>query len=165
MAEVDARKATAPYNRQTKGRKDKDGGPAVIKMETFVTRVQNLIDLKIAAVQAVKAYQEASSAVAEASGLNAASVNKYVRARINNNFREERDRVSQLAFVFESLNELGEYTGPKEPDLLTNEPEQNPVQRAANDDPSDPDDDDEAGHPGNIAPSPAARAGGRSRGR
>lgn len=164
MAEVDARRAGAPYSRQAKGRKDKDGGPAVIKLETFATRVQNLIDLKIAAVQAVKAYQEASTAVAEASGLNAGTVNRYVRARMGNNFREERDRASQMAFVFESLGELGEYTPPKTQEPLTNEPEQNPVQRAANDEPNGGDPDDDEQHPGNPAPSPA-RASGRSRGR
>lgn len=165
MAEVDARKAGAPYSRQTKGRKDKDGGPAVIKMETFATRVQNLMDLKIAATQATKAYQEAASAVAEASGLNAGTVNRYVRARIGKNFREERDRASQMAFVFESLGELGEYTPPKEEKPLTNEPEQNPVQRAANDDnsPPAPDDDEDDAHPGNHAASPARAGRGRGR--
>lgn len=153
MAEVDARKAGRPYKRETAGRKDKDGGPAVIKLETLATRIQDLMDLKIASTQAVKAYQDAAAAVAEASGLNTGTVNRYVRARIGNNFREERNRASQMAFVFESLGELGEYTPPKEEKPLDNTPVTNPVEaRAAN----DPDDDDE--HPANPARSPSSRA-------
>lgn len=167
MAEVDARKAGAPYSRQTKGRKDKSGGPAVIKLETLSVRAQNLIDLRIAMQQSAKAYQDATAAVAEVTGLNTATVNRYIRARCGSNFRDERDRASQMAFVFEQLGELGEYKAPKEADLLNNEPEKNPVEkRAANDEPTDADpDDDESSHPGNPAPSPAARAGGRGRGR
>jgi len=129
MPEVDASRAGAPYKRQTRGRKDKESGPAVIKLETLSVRAQNLMDLRIKSQQANKAYQEAVTAVAEASGLNASTVQRYIRARCGSSFREERDRASQMAFVFENLGELGEYKGPKEPDLLDNERVDNPVEK------------------------------------
>lgn len=130
MAEVDSTVAGQPYKRQTKGRKEKNGGASVIKLETLHVRAQNLMDLRIAAALANKEYNDAVTAVAEASGLNAATVSRYIRARCGTNFIEERDRASQMALVFEELGELTEYV-PKnqEPDLLTNTPEPNPVEK------------------------------------
>lgn len=109
MAQADSRKAKKPYKqrqRKAEGRKSRDGSESVIKLETLRTRAQNLIELRLAMGDASARYNNAVKAVAEATGLLSTTVNKYVRARAGDNFREDRMKAQQLALVFEECGEL-----------------------------------------------------------
>ena len=85
-----------------RGRKDK-GQEAVIKLETIKTRVPELVTLKKRCDDAAKDYGDAIKKAAEDSGLLAATVRKFVNAKAGDNFDEEKDKVAQLALVFDEV--------------------------------------------------------------
>lgn len=140
MSQVDSKVAGKPY-KGAPGRKERDGSEAVIKLETLQTRMQDLVELRIAASDAAREYNEAVKAVAEATGLLSVTVNKIVRSKAGNSYVEDKVKAQQLALVFEECGEFDSPSGsgtpkPKakddEPQLpLDNGPEQNPVEAAA----------------------------------
>jgi hypothetical protein len=124
MAQVDSRKAGKSYKKKTIGRKEKDGAEAVIKLETLRVRLHDLIALRIKSGQAAADYNDAVKAVAEASGLLSATVNKFVRARAGDNFLEDKAKAQQLALCFEELGPLDDdepKADPKHPAELFGE--------------------------------------------
>lgn len=87
-----------------RGRKDQ-GQEAVIKLESLQTRVEQLIKLHIAAAEASQDFNDAVKAAAEQSGLLAATVRKYVKARAGDKFDDEKTKAQQLALVFEEITD------------------------------------------------------------
>jgi len=85
----------------SRGRKDESGTPAVIKLESLETKTDHLIKLCTKADEAATDYKEAVNKVAESAGLNAATVNKYIKARVGDKFDETNQKIQQLALVFE----------------------------------------------------------------
>jgi len=83
------------------GRKDGEGTPAVIKLETLTIKTDHLVKLCTKADEAATDYKEACNKVAEEAGLNAATVNKYIKARVGDKFDETNQKIQQLALVFE----------------------------------------------------------------
>jgi transcription termination factor NusB len=86
------------------GRKDSEGQEAVVKIETLQVGMDELLKLHTAAENAATDFKEAVKAIAEKSGLNAATVSKYVKARAGDNFDATKGKVLQLALVFEEVN-------------------------------------------------------------
>jgi hypothetical protein len=87
-----------PGSRGRAGRKDRDGQSSVIKLESLSIKVDHLLDL-------YKQYtdSDAVKSIAEQAGLNAATVRKYIKARAGDDFDSTREKVLQLALVFEEL--------------------------------------------------------------
>jgi len=85
----------------SRGRKDGNGTPAVIKLESLKTKEDHLVRLCTKADEAATDYKEAVNKVAEAAGLNAATVNKYIKAKVGEKFDEVNQKIQQLALVFE----------------------------------------------------------------
>ena len=87
-----------------RGRRDR-GQEAVIKLETIKTRVGELVKLQKAAEDAAETFGDAIKKAAEDSGLLAATVRKFVKARAGDKFEEEKTKAQQLALVFEEVGE------------------------------------------------------------
>ncbi len=87
---------------KARGRKDQ-GQEQVIKLESLVTRMPELIKLHNDAESAATDFKEAVKTAAEVSGLNASTVSTYVKARAGDKFDEKKDKVMQLALVFEEV--------------------------------------------------------------
>ena len=87
-----------------RGRKDQ-GQESVIKLESLQTKVDHLVKLNHEAESAHADYNDAVKAVAESSGLLAATVNKYVKARVGDKFEEAKTKALQLALVFEECGQ------------------------------------------------------------
>lgn len=85
-----------------RGRKDQ-GQEAVIKLESLQTRIPELVKLHIKAAEASQDFNDAVKTVAEKSGLLAATVRKYVKARAGDKFDDEKTKAQQLALVFEEV--------------------------------------------------------------
>lgn len=86
-----------------KGRTDSDGQDAVIKIESLQTKVDQLVKLHNDAADAANDYNEAVKKVAEDSGLLAATVNKFVKAKAGDRFEDQKKKALQLALVFEEV--------------------------------------------------------------
>lgn len=89
--------------RRPRGRKDASGQEAVIKLEALSVKVDELVRLNKAADEAATDFAEAIKAAAEAAGLNASTVRKYIVARAGDKFEEKKRDVQQLALVFDEL--------------------------------------------------------------
>jgi hypothetical protein len=87
-----------------RGRKDR-GQEAVIKLESLQTRVPELVALKQKADDASQAFNDAIKNTAESSGLLAATVRKYVKARAGDKFEDEKTKAQQLALCFEEITD------------------------------------------------------------
>lgn len=85
-----------------RGRTD-NGQEAVIKLESLQTKVQHLVGLHNTAAEAKQDYNDAVKAVAESSGLLAATVSRYVKARAGDNFEDAKTKALQLSLVFEEI--------------------------------------------------------------
>lgn len=85
-----------------RGRKEQ-GQEQVIKLESLATKMPQLLKLHKASEEADTDYKEAVKKAAEASGLLAATVNKYVNARAGDSFEEVKSKVQQLALVFDEV--------------------------------------------------------------
>lgn len=80
------------------------GQESVIKLESLQTKMKKLVELHNHAEAVAQDFKDAVKAAAEASGLLAATVSKYVRAKAGENFEETKAKVTQLSLVFEELN-------------------------------------------------------------
>jgi len=89
----------------TRGRKDA-GQEAVIKMKPVEDRIADLVQLHMRAVEAKDKLNDAIKAVAEQSGLLAASVSKFVAARAGDKFEEAKTKATQLALIFDEIGEV-----------------------------------------------------------
>lgn len=83
------------------GRKDSDGQSQVIKPKIISEREDELVDLKTKAVEAAENYSKAINQAAEDSGYNAATVRKYVEAKAGDKYDATREKVTQLALIFD----------------------------------------------------------------
>lgn len=86
-----------------KGRRGSEGQEAVIKLEALSVKTDELVKLHTAATDAATDFGEAVKKVAEEAGLNAATVRKYIAARAGDKYDETKQRVLQLALVFEEV--------------------------------------------------------------
>lgn len=89
-----------------RGRRDR-GQEAVIKLEELQNRVPQLIELKKKADEAKQVYTDAIKSTAEQSGLLAATVSRYVKARAGDKFEDEKTKATQLALCFEEITDAG----------------------------------------------------------
>lgn len=85
----------------SRGRRDSEGTPAVINLETVKTKEDHLIRLCNKADEAATDYKEAVNKIAESAGINSATLNKYIKARAGDKFDETNQKVQQLALVFD----------------------------------------------------------------
>jgi hypothetical protein len=88
-----------------KGRKDKDGTPAVIKTKPLKDGIHDLMNLKAKADAAREKLNSAVKAIAEQSGLLSSVVRKLVNARSGDNFEAKANEIEQLGIVFEEVGE------------------------------------------------------------
>lgn len=88
---------------RARGRKDSDGQAAVVKLEALSVKVDELVKLHNTMSNAATDFGEAVKAVAEKAGLNAATVRKYVAARAGDKFDDTREKIRQLALVFDEI--------------------------------------------------------------
>lgn len=86
-----------------RGRRDNDGQNAVIKLESLTVRVDELVKLHNAAATASADLADAIKDTAEKAGLNAATVRKFIAAKAGEKFDETREKIRQLALVFEEI--------------------------------------------------------------
>ena len=83
------------------GRKDSEGQEAVIEQGVIEDREDELVALKVAAVEAAENYSEAIKKAAEDSGYNAATVRKFIEAKAGDKFDATKKKVTQLALIFD----------------------------------------------------------------
>lgn len=88
---------------KARGRKDADKQEQVIKTKFVVDRIADLCDLYSKAQATNDKLNDAIKAVAEQSGLLAATVRKFVVARAGENFEEAERKVVQLALIFDEI--------------------------------------------------------------
>jgi hypothetical protein len=86
-----------------KGRKDRAGQEAVIKLAPVRERVDELVVLYQTYKQSGEDLNEGIKALAEASGLMAAVIRKFIVARAGENFTEKKREADQLSLVFEEV--------------------------------------------------------------
>ena len=86
-----------------RGRKDNSGQNAVIKLEALSVKVDELVKLHNRSSEAATDFAEAVKLVAEQAGLNAATVRKYITARAGDNFDDTKEKIRQLALVFDEV--------------------------------------------------------------
>lgn len=91
-----------PSGASAPGRVDA-GQEAVVRMESLATRVDHLVQLSSKAKDAAQDYKDAVKKVAENSGLLAATVSRYVKARAGEHFEDAARKAKQLALVFEEI--------------------------------------------------------------
>lgn len=88
-------------SKRAAGRKDSDGQAQVIKPKIITEREDELVDLKTKAVEAAENYSKAINQAAEDSGYNAATVRKYIEAKAGDKFDATKEKVTQLALIFD----------------------------------------------------------------
>ena len=90
----------------TRGRKDSEGQEVVIKLEPLKKSIDELVRLYTKKTAAAEALSNGVTTVAEKSGLLAAVVRKFVKARADgDNYEEAKRSAEQLSLVFEELGE------------------------------------------------------------
>lgn len=104
MASTEGIERNLDLNPGARGRVD-DGQEGVIKLEALTTKVDHLVKLHTAAADAKRDYNDAVKVVAEASGLLAATVSRYIKARAGDNFDDAKKKAMQLSLVFEEIGE------------------------------------------------------------
>ena len=87
--------------RKAIGRTDREGQESVIKISVVKDGVDNAVALYRKAAECDAQLNDAIKAMAEKSGLLAATVRKYVVAKASEDFQEHKRKVTQLALVFE----------------------------------------------------------------
>lgn len=83
------------------GRKDSEGQEQVIEIGVIHAREDELVALKVAAVEAAEDYSTAINQAAEDSGYNAATVRKFIEAKAGDKFDATKKKVTQLALIFD----------------------------------------------------------------
>lgn len=88
-----------------RGRKDQ-GQEAVIKLESVNTRIDDLVELYKKAEEAAQVFKDAIKKTAEESGLLAASVSTFIKARASDEeaFEQKKTKVMQMALIFENCD-------------------------------------------------------------
>jgi hypothetical protein len=92
--------STPRRRRSTKGRQDRSGQEAVIKMAALDERMPHLVKLHGNAKDASKDFSQAVKAVAEKSGLLASVVRRFVTAKAGEHFEDKQKEAYQLSLVF-----------------------------------------------------------------
>lgn len=72
-------------------------------MKELEDRVANLETLHRLKTEAKDRYNDAVKATAEASGLLAGVVNKFVNARVGESFQDEKRKAEQLSLCFDEI--------------------------------------------------------------
>lgn len=83
------------------GRKDSQGQEHVPEVGVIYEREDELVALKVAAVEAAEDYSTAINKAAEDSSLNAAAVRKFIEAKAGDKFEATKKKVTQLALIFD----------------------------------------------------------------
>ena len=76
---------------------------ASAKLESLATRLPHLMQLHALAKESATDLKEAIDGAAEASGLFPATVSAFVKARAGDKFEEKKEKVAQMAIVFEEV--------------------------------------------------------------
>lgn len=92
------------FPKGARGRKDQ-GQEKVIQMEKLSTQMDELISLKKVADDAAEAFAEATKTTAEAAGLLASTVRKFVTVRSGEKWDEEMAKAKQLVLCFDEIGE------------------------------------------------------------
>jgi hypothetical protein len=100
---MDAATETGKALAKARGRKEPGGVEATIKLKVLEERIADLCTLHEKKSAANDKYNDACKATAEATGLHTATVNKFVTARVGENFEEINGKVQQLALVFDEI--------------------------------------------------------------
>ena len=87
----------------TRGRKDHEQQEAVIKLAPIRERLHELEQLYREGVEASEAFADAVKETAEASGLLAKVVRKFVTARCRDEIDERKRENEQLTFLFDDI--------------------------------------------------------------
>lgn len=91
--------------RGAKGRKGPDHQEATIKTKVIKDRLDELLTLQTKAENASNRFSDAIKATAEASGINAGALRKFVNARAGEKFDERKRDCEQLSLLFEEVGE------------------------------------------------------------
>jgi hypothetical protein len=86
-----------------RGRKDRSGQEAVIKLAPVKERVDEMVQLYEVYKDSGAQLNEGIKALAEASGLMASVVRKFIVARAGDNFDEKKREADQLSLVFDEV--------------------------------------------------------------
>lgn len=90
--------------RRVRGRRDQTTKQeAVIKLDKVKDRVQELVHQYVAASDAAEQFASSIKATAEASGLLASVVRKFIVAKAGEKFEEKKNEAMQLSIVFEQV--------------------------------------------------------------
>ncbi len=100
-----AEQSTFPISIGVRGRRDKDGTEATIKLQPLRVSLKHLMSLKVSADAAREQYNAGVKAVAEKTGLMSSVVSKLVKARSGDKFDDERRKAEQTALLFDEIGE------------------------------------------------------------
>ena len=98
--------ATEEVIAKAKGRKDASGQEAIIKMKVAGDARKHLVKLLIAKQEAAEDYSAAIKAKAEAAGIQASVLGKYISAIAGEKYEEKKRDAEQLALCFDELGEF-----------------------------------------------------------
>lgn len=98
-AEINAKRGSV------RGRKDSNNQEAVVKPDVIKDRIVELVMRYKAAQDEAEAFNSGIKAAAEASGLMASVVRKFVVARAGEKFADKANEAMQLSIVFEEVGE------------------------------------------------------------
>jgi len=97
--------STRKGGRRARGRLDSNKQEKVIKSAVIKDRKDELVRLHNAAKDAAAAKSDGMKAAAEAAGLQAAVVARYIAACAGENFEEKKRECEQLSILFEDVGE------------------------------------------------------------
>lgn len=86
-----------------RGRIDSEQQEAIVKLDPVRERLEELEHLYAESIEAQDSFSEAIKVTAEASGLLAKSLRKFIVARVQEKTDERQRECEQLAFLFEEL--------------------------------------------------------------
>ncbi|MGH8665353.1 MAG: hypothetical protein ACREUX_13915 [Burkholderiales bacterium] len=99
--------AGTPRKRQARARKDSDGQEAVIKIKVIRERMDELVRLHEAVVEARTDFGEAVKKAAEDSGLNTRAVRAFVKANADEeDYTKHRQHAEQLSLLFDEAGPI-----------------------------------------------------------
>jgi hypothetical protein len=88
---------------KAKGRMDADKQPAVTQPKVIAERLDELVHLHAAAIEAAEAAKEAITKAAEDSGYLASTVSKLVRAKHSEKLEEKHREIEQQMELFDEV--------------------------------------------------------------
>jgi hypothetical protein len=86
-----------------RGRKDRNNQEAVVKLDVIKDRIDELVQRYKAAQDEAEGFNSGIKAAAEASGLLASVVRKFVVARAGEKFADKKNEAMQLSIIFEEV--------------------------------------------------------------